>query len=131
MDDESKNAKIRTFDTGATRDTNDGKLDYEAAMHPLVVRRYLEYMQKHTMQPDGTQRDFDNWQQMFGDKHFDVCIKSGWRHFMDWWLDHRGCESRDGIEEAICGLIFNANAYLFKILMGKKDADKRAATADE
>jgi len=36
--------KVRTFDTGATRDTEDGKLDYEGFLSGRVLKRYAEYM---------------------------------------------------------------------------------------
>jgi len=39
--------KIRKFDTGATRDTNEGKYDYEGILSPTVIKRYAEYMNKH------------------------------------------------------------------------------------
>ena len=111
--------KIRDFGTGATRDTNEGKLDYEGFFSPLVMERYAMYMNKHRVQSDGTLRDSDNWQQLFGDKHLDVCMKSGFRHFMDWWKQHRGYEGQDELEESICALLFNAQAYLFKLLKEK------------
>jgi hypothetical protein len=47
-------------------------------------------------------------------------IKSGWRHFFDWWKEHRGIASRDGIEEALCALMFNAMGYLYEILRNKE-----------
>lgn len=34
---------------------------------------------------------------------------------MDLWLFHEGHKGRDDIEEALCGVIFNANALLYKI----------------
>ncbi|KKM02617.1 hypothetical protein LCGC14_1782680, partial [marine sediment metagenome] len=33
--------KIRTFSSGATRDTTQGKLDYIKALSPIVLRRYV------------------------------------------------------------------------------------------
>jgi hypothetical protein len=47
-------------------------------------------------------------------------MKSGWRHFMDWWLEHRGFESREGAEEALCGLLFNVSGYLHELLKNRK-----------
>jgi len=35
---------------------------------------------------------------------------------MEWWLEHRGCESRDGIGDALCLIIFNGMGYLHEIL---------------
>ena len=114
-----KRTTMREFQTGATRDTEDGKIDYEGFLSPLVIDRFAEYMQKHRFQADGHIRDSDNWQKHFGDKHYDVCMKSLWRHFMDLWLEHRGKDSRDGIEDALCGILFNAEGYLYEIIKNK------------
>lgn len=115
---------MRNFKSGATRDTDENKLDYEGFISPLILERFAEYMNKHRIQADGKIRDSDNWQKLFGDKHLDVCMKSGFRHFMAWWKEHRGIKTDDGIEDNICALIFNANAYLFKLLKDKKTKDK-------
>ena len=111
---------MRKFKTGATRDTEDGKIDYEGFLSPLVIDRFAQYMQKHRFQADGQVRDSDNWQKHFGDKHYDVCMKSLWRHFMDLWLEHRGFKSREGIENAMMGILFNIMAYADKYLKEKK-----------
>ena len=108
---------MRTFDTGATRDTETGKLDYEGFLSPLVLERFAEYMNKHRVQADGTLRDSDNWQKGIPKEAY---MKSGWRHFMDWWKEHRGHESREGLEEALCAVIFNAQGYLHEVLCEKK-----------
>ena len=111
---------MRKFDSGATRDSDDTKLDFEGFISPLVLKRYAEYLNKHRVQSDGNLRDSDNWQGMFGEDHYKVCMKSAFRHFMDFWLEHReGNGSETGIEDAICGLLFNVQAYLFKILKDK------------
>lgn len=117
--DENKE-KIRTFETGATRDTDTNKLDFEGFLSYPVLLRYAEYMNKHRIQPDGKLRESDNWQKLFGENHYDICMKSMFRHFMDVWAEHRGFESRDGIEDALCAVIFNAMAYLHKILKEKQ-----------
>lgn len=108
---------IRTFETGATRDTEGGKLDYEGFLSPVVLRRYAEYMQKHSVQSDGQIRPSDNWQKGMPR---DVYMKSGFRHFMDWWGNHRGDAGGEDpdLEEALCALIFNASGYLFELLRG-------------
>jgi len=43
-------------------------------------------------------------------------MKSLLRHVMDLWLEHRGYKSRDGIEDALCGIIFNSMGYLYEIV---------------
>ena len=119
---------MRQFESGATRDTNEGKIDFEGFLSPIVLRRYGEYMNKHRVQADGNIRTSGNWQKHFGENHYDVCIKSAWRHFVDWWSEHRGLGSQDGLEEAVCALMFNAMAYLDKLL---KDKRKGATDAQE
>ena len=111
--------KMRQFPSGATRDTDTNKLDYEAFLSPIVLERYCQYLNKHRVQSDGQLRDGDNWQKMFGEKHFDVCLKSLLRHIMDVWKQHRGYKSAQSIEDSICGALFNLQAYLFKILVDK------------
>lgn len=111
--------QMRQFTSGATRNTDEGKLDFEGFNSPLVMERYAQYMEKHRVQADGTRRGSDNWQGLFGQDHFNICMKSAFRHFFDWWKQHRGYKGQDDLEESICALIFNANAYLFKILKEK------------
>lgn len=108
--------EIRKFETGATRDIDVGKLDYEGFLSPIVLQRYAEYMNKHRHQSDGNLRDSDNWQKGIPKETY---MKSAWRHFMDLWFEHRGFNSRDGIEEALCALIFNVMGYLHEILKNK------------
>ena len=113
--------KIRTFKTGATRNTEEGKLDFEAYFSPAVLERRAQYMKKHTIQSDGKSRSGDNWQHLFGDEHYNVCMKSALRHLHHWWTAHRtNPKPGEDIEEAICALMFNAEAYLFKLLQEKK-----------
>ena len=112
-------AEMRTFETGATRNADDNKLDFEGFLSPLVLEEFAKYMHSHRLQADGKLRDSDNWQNLFGEKHYDVCMKSAWRHFFSWWKSHRGLPTEESIEQSICALIFNANAYLHKL---KKEA---------
>lgn len=119
MSDVQDNGVMRQFGTGATRNSDEGKYDYEGFYHPLVMERYAAYMNKHRKQADGKLRDSDNWQKLFGENHLNVCMKSGFRHFHDWWKQHRGFTGQDTLEDSICALIFNAQAYLLKILLDK------------
>ena len=104
---------MRQFKTGATRDNDTNKIDYEGFLSPLVLERFGEYMLKHQFQADGKKRDSDNWQKGIPK---DAYIKSGFRHFMAWWKEHRGIKTDDGIEDDICALIFNAMGYLHEHL---------------
>lgn len=111
--------QIRQFETGATRDTDIGKLDYEGFLSPLVLRRYAEYMHSHRIQPDGALRDSDNWQKGIPRDQY---MKSMWRHFMDVWTAHRGYGygSDEWLETALCAVLFNVCGYLHEILKGNK-----------
>ena len=107
----------RYFETGAYRDGVDGKLDYEGFLSPLVLEAFGRYMHSHRIQSDGHLRDSDNWQKGIPREQY---MKSAWRHFMDLWREHRGYDSRDGIEEALGGLLFNVMGYWFELLKEEK-----------
>lgn len=116
---------IRTFkDSTATRDTDEGKLDYEGFISPIVLQAYAKYMHDNRFMKDGSIRDSDNWQGLFGDKHQAVCMKSLARHFMDLWLIHRGHEARESIDEALAGIMFNTMAIWYEILKDR-EANKK------
>ena len=115
-------SKIRKFKTGATRDTDDNKLDFEGFLSPIVLERFAKYMDKHRKQSDGSLRDSDNWQKGIPQ---DAYIKSAWRHFHDWWMEYRGYKSREGLEDALCALIFNVMGYLYEHLKEKANGTLR------
>ena len=111
---------MRTFNSGATRDSDDSKMDYEGFLSPFSVVRYAEYMHGHRKQSDGKTRSSDNWQKGIP---LDAYMKSLWRHLVEVWVLHRlGPEGLlyggDDIEEALCAVIFNASGYLHEILKG-------------
>jgi hypothetical protein len=111
-------APIRQFDTGATRDVDTTKPDYEGFLSPLVIQRFGQYMHKHRQQQDGSLRDSDNWQRGIPR---DAYMKSGWRHFFDWWALHRGHPANEtDIEEALCALLFNAQGYLHEAIKARE-----------
>ena len=91
-------SKIRKFDTGATRDDDLTKNDYEGFFSPLVIEAFGDYMNKHRKQADGKLRDSDNWQKGFP---YSVLMKSLWRHFLDLWKYHRGFKGKETIDDAI------------------------------
>lgn len=109
-------APIREFATGATRDTDEGKLDYEAFLSPLVLACYAYHMDKHRRQRNGVMRDPDNWQKGIPKEAY---MKSMWRHFMDVWRLHRGWSARDDLEGALCALLFNVHGMLHEYLKAK------------
>lgn len=106
---------VRTFETGANRDVDDGKHDYEGFLSHDVLARFGAYMHKNRFLRDGTVRDSDNWQKGIPRE---VYVKSAFRHFMDFWAIHRGGVGEDtqDIQVALCGLMFNVMGYLHEEL---------------
>lgn len=115
----------RIFETGATRDSDDGKYDYEGFLSPLVIEAFGRYMHKHRKMKDGSLRDSDNWTKGIPRRQY---VKSLWRHLMDVWLLSRGFSdqavSKD-IEESLCAIIFNAQGLLHEVLIGR-DAEQNS-----
>lgn len=107
---------VREFSTGATRDVDTGKLDYEAFLNPLVLERFAQFMHKNRFQKDGSLRAGDNWQKGIP---LEAYAKSLNRHHMDLWLHHRGYGYKatdPDIEEVLCAIMFNAMGYLKEVL---------------
>jgi hypothetical protein len=115
--------QVRRFNTGATRDLDTGKFDYEAFLSPLVIERYGAYMHSKRQINGQPMRDGDNWQRGIP---LTVYMKSMWRHFVDLWKEHRGVKTQEGIEDALCAVIFNASGYLHEHLK----AQRAPATCD-
>ena len=105
---------VRLFASGATRDTEHGKYDFEAFLSPIVLEAFAGYMHKHRERNDGSLRDGDDWQKGMP---YDVYIKSMWRHFMSVWKYHRGydCDVIDPIE-SLMALMFNVQGYAYELL---------------
>ena len=117
---------MRKFDSGATRDTTNNKLDYVKALSPIVLRRYVQYLDKHRLQPDGSYRDFDNWKNGIPQE---VYHSSGGRHFLDTWLLTEGYATKDNhgpvdLEDALCAQLFNIQGRLHEILKAKLSSNK-------
>ena len=110
---------IRIFETGATRDTDTSKPDYEGYLSPLVIHRFGEFMTKNRLQKDGKLRDSDNWQKGIP---LSAYMKSGWRHFFAWWKTHRAGAVN---EDDLCGLLFNLMGYLHETLKAKANDHAR------
>lgn len=109
----SESTAIRTFKTGANRDIDTSKPDYDGFFSPLVVEAFGAYMNFNRQIADGSTRDSDNWQKGIP---MPVYIKSGWRHFIDWWRFTRGLSIHEGVVFAICGLMFNCMGWLHEYL---------------
>ncbi len=106
---------VRKFTTGATRDTAEGKLDFEAYLCPRVLKSYAEYMLGHQTASDGSHREGDNWQKGIPAR---VYRKSMWRHFFDVWFYHR-CNPmapRSAYVTSLNALLFNVMGLLHEEL---------------
>jgi hypothetical protein len=103
---------LRKFDTGATRDNDTEKYDYEGFLSPQVHERFAAYMHRHRKQADGELRASDNWQKGIPR---DAYMKSMYRHFMEVWKAHRNLPAED-LEESLCAMLFNVQGYLFETL---------------
>lgn len=105
---------LRTFATGATRDTSKAKLEPFGFLSPVALHRFSEYMHKHRLQSDGNLRDSDNWKKGMPEKEY---IQSLIRHVMDFWLVTSGEAPRydpkvAAPEEIACAILFNIQGYL-------------------
>ena len=115
--------QVARFASGATRDTDEGKLDYEGFLSPLVLRRFAQYMHKHRRQSDGTLRDGDNWQRGMTRKRYRQSLL---RHVMELWLVERGASQVPASErdpqdedEILCAILFNVQGLLLERLLGR------------
>ena len=113
--------EIRQFDSGATRDTVEGKLSYVKALSPIVLQRYVQYLDIHRKQSDGSMRDFDNWKKGLPKEAY---LDGLGRHFIAVWLLEHGFPASDNhgpvtLEDSLCGIIFNAMGRLHELLKEK------------
>lgn len=109
------NGQMRNFETGATRNLDVNKFDYEGFLSPLVIEEFGRFMHKHRLQADGKLRESDNWQKGIP---LDVYMKSAWRHFHTLWKIHRGHKAYDekgnevDYKEEAMALMFNIMGYV-------------------
>ena len=115
---------MRKYSTGATRNDDSCKNDYEGFISPLFIEAYGNYMHKHRKQADGKLRDSDNWQKGIPQDDY---MKSLLRHTLDLWLLHRGYVRYDRDDghrltkiELLCAIFFNAQGYAYEELKKKE-----------
>lgn len=113
---------VRTFSTGATRDADQDKIDYEGFLSPLVLERYGQYMHQHRKQSDGRLRESDNWQRGIPITEY---MKSKFRHFMDTWKWVRRTPNppKASLEDSLCAELFNTSGMLHEVLMAKLNSE--------
>lgn len=127
---------VRQFSTGATRNLDHNKLDYEGFNCPMAQRAFAEYMHGHRKQADGTIRDSANWQAGIP---IDVYAKSLVRHVHDFHCLHRGWtipRPEDGQPmtpddehklELLCAIWFNVQGYIHELLKAKVKCESSSA----
>jgi len=124
MNDAYLEGKMRTFESGSTRNSDENKIDPEGFLSPTVIQAFSDYMSVHRKQADGNLRASDNWQKGIPQ---DAYMKSMWRHFLDIWSIHRGIARFDetGKEidkvEALCATLFNVQGMLHEELKRKAE----------
>lgn len=129
---------MRSFNTGATRDTSEGKLDFDGFLHPDFLEQFAKYMNMHRLQSDGNLRNSDNWQKGIPTE---ICRKSLWRHFFEAWTIMRrhtdldtgmmramGRENFIDMMAGLMGQVFNIQCIVANML---KDYDMVDFDGDE
>ena len=107
---------LRTFASGATRDTNEGKLEPWGFTSPLVEKAFSEYMHEKRIQSNGELRDSDNWKK-------GIPLEAYWhslsRHILDFRLLWEGfpeeAVSKDRID-VLCAIRFNVDGLMHEML---------------
>lgn len=107
----------RKFATGAIRDGDKDKLDYEGFLSPFVLTRFAQYMHENREQPDGSFRDSDNWQLGIPETQY---LKSLLRHVMAVWSDYR-LDPDFVRDDELCAIIFNAQGLLHERLSARRE----------
>ena len=123
---------MRKFETGATRDDDSNKYDYEGFLSPSVLIRYAEYMHENRKQADGVMRESDNWQKGIPIRQY---MKSKLRHIIETWRIHRDIVNNtidnkyrpaddswfDILEDSLCAELFNTMGMLHELLNLRED----------
>lgn len=115
---------MRQFKSGATRDSDENKNDYDGFLDPTVIECFGNYMTKHRKQADGKLRDSNNWKKGIP---ISAYMKSMWRHFLDVWFIVLGYKRWDKqrneeitLVDALCALFFNVQGMLYEVLKNER-----------
>lgn len=115
---------MRTFGSGATRDSDDGKIEPWGFTSPLVLKRFSEYMHGKRVQPDGNLRSSDNWKKGMP---VEVYKHSLSRHVLDLRLILDGYpeEASDpDVETVLSAVLFNAAGMLHELIKTRVEASR-------
>ncbi len=104
---------MRVFPKGATRDSDTDKIDPEAALSPLVLQAYCEYIRKHRLQGSPEARGDDNWQRGIPPTSY---MKSLLRHVVSAWKAYRGWPAEADLKDSLFAVMFNNMGLLHEIL---------------
>lgn len=111
--------ELRTFATGATRDTAQDKHEPWGFTSALAEQRLCEYMHKHRKQSDGMLRDSDNWKKGIP---ADAYKHSLGRHIQDLRLILEGypeAARESDLEEVLCSVLFNVQGLLHETVRSR------------
>lgn len=114
--------QLRTYSTGATRDTSDGKHEPWGFTSALVEQRFCEYMHKHRQQSDGNLRASDNWRRGISVEDYYHSLS---RHIQDLRLILEGYPElarEQDAEEALCAIYFNTQGMLLEMIKDRLPA---------
>lgn len=109
---------MREFATGATRDSDEGKLKYAGFLSSMVLESYAQYMHVHRKQADGKMREPDNWKNGIPTDTYMDCL---WRHFMDVYKMWENGVTGPEITESINACLFNLMGYQYELLSREKN----------
>lgn len=112
----------RTFNTGATRNNDENRIDPEGFFSPEVLEEFCAYMHKCRFRPSGEIRNSDNWQLGIPQSAY---AKSLWRHHLAFMKQHRKQGNHkeapspyrnNVLIEQCCAGMFNYMGYMFEEL---------------
>ena len=111
---------VREFSTGATRNDDKEKLDYDGFLSPSALHEFALYMHSHRKQSDGNLRASDNWKKGISEE---VYMKSLSRHYIDLWRLYKGevvINPDNNLpstkNELLCAILFNTQGLLHESL---------------
>lgn len=110
------NGTLRTFESGATRDTADTKPEPWGYTSALVEKAFSEYMLKHQVQSDGQKRPSNNWTKGIPVKVYKDSLS---RHIQDLRLILEGYEHiarTSDLIETLCAIRFNVDGLIYETM---------------
>lgn len=110
------NGTLRTFESGATRDTSEGKPEPWGFTSALVEKAFGEYMMKHQIQSDGQKRPSNNWTKGIPILEYTNSLS---RHIQDLRLIWEGFDTEartSDLIETLMAIRFNVDGIAYETL---------------